>query len=294
MKIFVCIPVYNFDVRELVFDLKKEINEKGIDAEIILIDDASEDQFKTINRELLNEVKDFIFLEKNIGRSKIRNLFLKYAEGDYLLFLDCDAKIDSGNFLRNYLDELDKNDGVEVVYGNFKISPLYSDTLRNRYSVEREIFTQSRTDNFSVFKTVNFIVKTETFSKFPFNEELIHYGYEDYVFAKKMELAKVKFSAINNPVIHIDETANDVFLDKTRTAIDSLYQLSLNPENLVYIKDIKVFSTAQKLKKKNVASLFLFFYNILERKIIKNLLSGKPNLRNLDFFKLGMLLRRMN
>jgi len=294
MKISVCIPVYNFDVRELVFDLKKEINEKGIDAEIILIDDASEDQFKTINRELLNEVKDFIFLEKNIGRSKIRNLFLKYAEGDYLLFLDCDAKIDSGNFLRNYLDELDKNDGVEVVYGNFKISPLYSDTLRNRYSVEREIFTQSRTDNFSVFKTVNFIIKSETFSKFPFNEELIHYGYEDYVFAKKMELAKVKFSAINNPVIHIDETANDVFLDKTRTAIDSLYQLSLNPENLVYIKDIKVFSTAQKLKKKNVASFFLFFYNILERKIIKNLLSGKPNLRNLDFFKLGMLLRRMN
>jgi glycosyltransferase involved in cell wall biosynthesis len=294
MKISVCIPVYNFDVRELVFDLKKEINEKGIDAEIILIDDASEDQFETINRELLNEVKDFIFLEKNIGRSKIRNLFLKYAEGDYLLFLDCDAKIDSGNFLRNYLDELDKNDGVEVVYGNFKISPLYSDTLRNRYSVEREIFTQSRTDDFSVFKTVNFIIKSETFRKFPFNEELIHYGYEDYVFAKKMELAKVKFSAINNPVIHIDETANDVFLDKTRTAIDSLYQLSQNYENLVYINDIKVFSTAQKLKKKNVANLFLFFYNILERKIIKNLLSGKPNLRSLDFFKLGMLLRRMN
>lgn len=294
MKISVCIPVYNFDVRELVFDLKKEINEKGIDAEIILIDDASEDQFKTINRELLNEIKDFIFLEKNIGRSKIRNLFLKYAEGDYLLFLDCDAKIDSGNFLRNYLDELDKNDGVEVVYGNFKISPLYSDTLRNRYSVEREIFTQSRTDDFSVFKTVNFIIKSETFSKFPFNEELIHYGYEDYVFAKKMELAKVKFSAINNPVIHIDGTSNDVFLDKTRTAIDSLYQLSQNPENLVYIKDIKVFSTAQKLKKKNLASFFLFFYNILESKIIKNLLSSKPNLRNLDFFKLGMLLRRMN
>ncbi|MCW3167757.1 glycosyltransferase [Chryseobacterium sp. 09-1422] len=294
MKISVCIPVYNFDVRELVFDLKKEINEKGIDAEIILIDDASEDQFKTINRELRNEVKDFIFLEKNIGRSKIRNLFLEYAEGDYLLFLDCDAKIDSVNFLRNYLDELDKNDGVEVVYGNFKISPLYSDTLRNRYSVEREIFTQSRTDDFSVFKTVNFIVKTETFRKFPFNEELIHYGYEDYVFAKKMELAKVKFSAINNPVIHIDETVNDVFLDKTKTAIDSLYQLSLNSENLVYIKDIKVFWTAQKLKKNNVANLFLFFYNILERKIIKNLVSGKPNLRNLDFFKLGMLLRRMN
>lgn len=293
MKLSVCIPVYNFDVRELISDLKKEIKENLIDAEIILIDDASVEKFKIINKELQSEVKNFVFLEKNIGRSKIRNLFLQYAEGDYLLFLDCDAKIESCDFLSNYLNEINQDNRVEVIYGNFKISPLYPQSLRNKYSAEREIFPENKSADFSVFKTVNFIIKKEVFRKFPFHEELIHYGYEDYVFAKKMELAKVKFSAINNPVIHIDETSNDVFLDKTKTAIDSLYQLSQNSENLIYIKDIKVFFIAQKLKKKNLSALFLFFYSILEKNLIKNLLSNKPNLRSLDFFKLGLLLRKM-
>jgi glycosyltransferase involved in cell wall biosynthesis len=293
MKLSVCIPVYNFDVRELVFDLKKEIKENHIDAEIILIDDASDEKFNIINQELQNEVKSFVLLEKNIGRSKIRNLFLQYAEGDYLLFLDCDAKIESSDFLSNYLNEITQDHRVEVVYGNFKITPLYSQSLRNKYSAEREIFQGNQSTDFSVFKTVNFVIKKETFKKFPFHEELIHYGYEDYVFAKKMELANVKFSAINNPVIHIDETANDVFLDKTKTAIDSLYQLSQNSENLIYIKDIKVFFMAQKLKKKNLSTLFLLFYSIVEKNLIKNLLSKKPNLKSLDFFKLGLLLRKM-
>ncbi|WP_435525706.1 hypothetical protein [Chryseobacterium indoltheticum] len=48
MKISVCIPVYNFDVRELVYDLKKEIENQNIDAEIILIDDASEESFHNV------------------------------------------------------------------------------------------------------------------------------------------------------------------------------------------------------------------------------------------------------
>jgi glycosyltransferase involved in cell wall biosynthesis len=49
MKISVCIPVYNFDVRELVFSLSKEIENHKLNAEIILIDDASSKDFITIN-----------------------------------------------------------------------------------------------------------------------------------------------------------------------------------------------------------------------------------------------------
>ena len=40
MKISVCIPVYNFDVLELVFSLSKEIENQKLNSEIILIDDA--------------------------------------------------------------------------------------------------------------------------------------------------------------------------------------------------------------------------------------------------------------
>lgn len=293
MKLSVCIPVYNFDVRELVYELKKEIKENTIDAEIILINDASDEHFKTINKELINEVKNFIFLEKNVGRSTIRNLFLTYSQGDYLLFLDCDAKLDHKNFLSNYLKEIEQNSEIEVIYGNFKISSLYSETLRNKYSVEREIFSGEYSSDFSVFKTVNFIIKREVFKKFPFHEELINYGYEDYVFAKNMQLNHVKFSAINNPVIHIDDTENDVFLRKTETAIQSLFQLSQNPQNEILIKDIKVYRIAKKIKHWGFRDLFLLFYRCFEKKLTKNLLSNAPKIRFLDFYKLGALLKMM-
>jgi len=294
MKISICIPVYNFDVRELVYDLKREIASHSIDAEIILIDDGSDEGFKRINNELNNRVDQFILLEKNIGRSRIRNLFLKHTKGDYLLFLDCDVQIDHSDFLKNYLQEITSNREVDVVYGNFRIDPSYSKTLRNRYSVEREIFSGERTSNFSVFKTVNFIIKREAFIKFPFDETLIHYGYEDYVFAKKMELNNVTFSGINNPVIHVDDTSNDVFLAKTEIAMNSLFQLSQNEENEKYIKDIKVFNVVRKIRKLGFSKFFLVLYErFIKKNILKNLLSDNPQIKNLDIYKLASLLKKM-
>lgn len=293
MKISVCIPIYNFDVRELVYELKKEINDNSIDAEIILIDDASNENFIQINNELQNEVEQFILLEKNSGRSRIRNLFLKYIKGDYLLFLDCDVKIDNENFLTNYLREIEGNRGVEVIYGNFKIDLAYSKTLRNRYSVEKEIFSIERSSDFALLKTVNFIIKRDVFEKFPFNEDLINYGYEDFVFAKTLEFGNVKFSAIQNPVIHFDDTSNEVFLNKTETAINSLYQLYESSENDLFIKDIKVYRVAKKIIKVGLQNVFLNFYSLIEKRIKKNLISENPNLKYLDLFKLGLLLKKI-
>ncbi|MGI9651043.1 glycosyltransferase family 2 protein [Chryseobacterium sp. RLHN22] len=293
MKISVCIPIYNFDVRELVDDLKKEIKNQSIDAEIVLIDDASEENFRQINNELQNKVEQFVLLEKNIGRSRIRNLFLNYTKGDFLLFLDCDVKIDDKNFLANYLKEIDQNRGVEVLYGNFKIDPAHSETLRNRYSIEKEIFSVERSSDFALLKTVNFIIKRNVLEKFPFNEVLLNYGYEDFVFAKTLEFSKVKFSAIQNPVIHFDDASNEVFLNKTKTAIDSLCLLLQKSDNEKFIKDIKVYRVAKKIKNIKMKSTFLFLYSLLEKKIVMNLLSKNPNLKYLDLYKLGLLLRKM-
>lgn len=294
MKISVCIPVYNFDIKNLIIALRTEIQINQIDAEIILIDDASDENFNEIYKEASAYADQFIFLEKNVGRSRIRNLFLKHTKGDYLLFLDCDVKIDNTNFLENYLQEITQNREAEVIYGNFKIDSSYSKTLRNRYSVEREIFSGDKTSDFSVFKTVNFIIQRETFQKFLFDETLIHYGYEDYVFAKKMELNDVKFSALNNPVIHVDDTSNEVFLAKTETAMNSLFQLSQNAENEKYIKDIKVFSIAKKMKNLGFNKLFVVLYErFIRNMILKNLLSENPKIKYLDIYKLALLLKIM-
>ena len=62
MKLSICIPVYNFDVNGLVTELSSQIISAHLDAEIILIDDASSVDFIKINKNLEATVSQFIFL----------------------------------------------------------------------------------------------------------------------------------------------------------------------------------------------------------------------------------------
>lgn len=291
MKLSVCIPVYNFDIRELVYSLHKQISEQNLPAEIIIIDDASDNEFKTLNSEIENITSQFIQLEKNIGRSKIRNLFLQFAKGEYLLFLDCDAQIIADDFLKIYLKTIQENPNLEVIYGSFRVLPQFSKTLRNRYSVAREIFLKESSKDFSVFKTVNFVIKKSVFETFNFNENLNKYGYEDYLFSQLLEDKKIRFTAIQNPVFHYDNTSNQVFLEKIKISLQSLLQLSKDRNTLSYIQKTKIYKTASFIKQFRLTKPFLAIFSLLEKKIEENLLSEHPSIQLLDVYKLGHFLR---
>jgi len=291
MKLSVCIPVYNFDIRELVYSLHKQISEQNLPAEIIIIDDASNNEFKTLNSEIQNITSQPIQLEKNIGRSKIRNLFLQFAKGEYLLFLDCDGKIIADDFLKTYLKTIQENPNIEVIYGSFRVLPQFSKTLRNRYSVAREIFLEESSEDFSVFKTVNFVIKKSVFETFNFNENLNKYGYEDYLFSQLLEDKKIRFTAIQNPVFHYDNTSNQVFLEKIKISLQSLLQLSKDRNTLSYIQKTKIYKTASFIKQFRLTKPFLAIFSLVEKKIEENLLSEHPSIQLLDVYKLGHFLR---
>ena len=95
----ICIPIYNQDVTLLIAELEKQIKGVNHPIEIVLIDDASQANYKSLNEPLSNR-HTYIELKENIGRSRIRNLFLKYTSATYLLFLDCDALIHQPDFLK--------------------------------------------------------------------------------------------------------------------------------------------------------------------------------------------------
>ena len=298
MKLSVCIPVYNFDVRELLFDLKKEISDKGIDAEIILIDDASENSFKTINKELENEVKKFIFLEKNIGRSKIRNLFLQYAEGDYMLFLDCDGKIIESNFLTIYVDFLKVNRNADVLYGGRTVVKNLIDKkyiLRWKFAIERENLSISVRNKkpYLSFQTNNFVIKRKIFTTINFNPEFENYGYEDLLFAMDLKFKQIKIHHIDNPIFNNDLESNDVYLLKVEESVESLYKMLKMSSIKLKISEIKLVKAYTFLQKMHFESLFLSFFNLIDVRIKRNLLSVQPDLRNLDLYKLGLLLKKM-
>lgn len=297
MKISVCIPVYNFDVRELVYDLKKEIESHSIDAEIILIDDGSDDNFKQINNELNNQVSQFILLEKNIGRSRIRNLFLDYSKTEYLLFLDCDGKIISPNFLKNYVDFIDENSNVAVIYGGREVAEKPSSekhVLRWKFAVERENLPleKRKIKPYLSFQTNNFLIQKNVFENIKFNSDLRKYGYEDLVFSMDLKSAKIPVIHIDNPIYNNDVEEGSIYLRKVEESVESLL-LMLNNQKLRFkLLEIKLVKAYESVRKKRLKFPVLILFSFFEKRLKKNLLSENPNLRFLDLYKLGLMLRK--
>jgi hypothetical protein len=94
---------------------------------------------------------------------------------------------------------------------------------------------------------------------------MAEYGYEDFVFAKVLERAGVKYVAFNNPVIHCDQTSNADFLKKVELGIDSLYKLRKNTKNRVFIRNVKVYNIALKLKKQGLIHYLLSYIIFLKK-----------------------------
>lgn len=98
MKISVIIPAYNVE-KYISESLNSVLYSDYEDFEIILINDGSTDKTDKICRDYLNKYDNIIYLQQeNQGASVARNLGLRYAKGDWVVFLDADDKI-SKDFL---------------------------------------------------------------------------------------------------------------------------------------------------------------------------------------------------
>lgn len=298
MKLSICIPVYNFDVRELVFDLKKEIEAEEIEAEIILIDDASKENFKETNKNLEDQVYHFDFLEKNIGRSRIRNRFLTFSTGEYLLFLDCDGKVIGKNFLKNYIQFIQKNPQTGVIYGGRTVSGYFPDSdhyLRWKFAVEREnLSVESRIRNpYLSFQTNNFVIRKEILEKIGFNPEFQKYGYEDLLFAMDLKSDNIKIDHIDNPIFNNDLESNIVYLGKVEESVESLSHMLKDEMLRSKLSEVKLVKLYNKLANSPLKFILNIFFNIGEGGVKRKLSKGDVSLRYLDIYKLGLLFRKM-
>lgn len=292
MILSICIPVYNFDVIDLVNAISDQIVSGQLDAEIILIDDASTKNFVEKNMLLESKVNRFIFLPENIGRSKIRNLFLKYTQSDYLLFLDCDGKVSSPHFIQNYLDFINAKH-PDVIYGGRKVEELKPGReygLRWKFAVERENLNVEERIKFPYlhFQTNNFVVKKTVLEAHPFDESITQYGYEDLIFARDLFKSGVKIDHIENPIVNDDVETNHVFLDKADQSARSLAQL-IRAKSLDKNSEIKLAKAYFSLKDSHLLFIFRTLYNVMKPVVVRALLSGYAPLRLLDFYKLGQM-----
>lgn len=108
-KLSIIIPVYNVEsyIKHCLDSIKAQTMN---DFEIIIVNDGATDNSETIIKEYQKNNPALIikyFKKENGGLASARNYGVKYAEGDYISFIDPDDYLDNNTYedLKIYMDE---------------------------------------------------------------------------------------------------------------------------------------------------------------------------------------------
>ena len=294
--ISITIPIFNFDVRELVNSLYTQLKEVNIPFEILCFDDGSDASYKSTNESL----SDLPFvrykeLDKNIGRSAIRNLLAKEAKYPYLLFMDCDSYIVSEKYISNYLKHCNGDEVVICGGRTYDQNPPVnsSEYFRWYYGVSREVKDagyRNQNPNRS-FMTNNFLISKSILEKVSFDSNIKGYGHEDTLMGIELRKINISIIHINNPLSHIGLESSKEFLVKSRQAVSNLQYLlkSYKSDTPVISDDVKILKYYTRLVDIGVAKPLGFFYRFFKKAMVGNLLSSRPNLTVFDLYKLSYL-----
>lgn len=293
--ISICIPIYNFDVNDLINALHMQRQKLDSPAEIIAIDDYSEKKYKDINAPITNKIK-YIQLDKNIGRSAIRNLFVDYARFDFLLFLDCDSKIENLEFIQKYISIIEE-DMPDVVCGGRKYSGSYvskEKKLRWKYGIKREQTNSlERTINpYSSFMTNNFLIRKAVLNRIKFDERLLDYGHEDTLFGLELKKNNIDIKHVDNEVINGDIEDNRYYIFKTNKAVRNLAYIYKNYNNKEFlINNVSLLNIYNKIKP--FSFVITYFYHLTEKPIKYLLSEGIASLFLFDIYRLGLFIKEI-
>jgi len=292
----VAIPIYNVVVTKLITALSNEIKLKQLPVEIVLIDDCSTSDIKVLNEEICKPYT-YIQLSQNVGRSQVRNLFIRYTLYDYLLFLDCDSLIDNPDFLETYLSYI-KAHTPDVICGGRrypKTCPGRSSRLSWRYGRECESKSAAQRAQYAnrSFMTNNFVIKKSILRQIPFDQRISTYGHEDTLLGFRLMQQNIIIQHIDNEVINNDIETNVHFLHKSETAIQNLLKiLDFVEDKPHFIEMVTLLRYVYQLKKYPVQlKLTQVLYHILKPILKWSLINGFVSITLFNFYKLGYCLK---
>lgn len=285
----ILIPIYNYDAFALVEELQKQCLEAKIDFEILCIDDASQELQQ--NNSAIQFLSDCVYIElaKNIGRSSIRNLLASTSNQKWLLFLDCDTFPENNNFIANYVNQINIS-AAKAFFGGL----IYSNTKPNNNQLLRWIFGKNREaiplserqkKPYTSTFVSNFIIQKSVFETVLFDDKIDTYGYEDYSFIAVLKDRNVTIEHMENPVFHLNLETSEIFLTKTKTALETLFSLSKN--NPTITKQSKITQLHRTLCFFKMDYIVSKLFQRLELKLEENLTSKKPSLIVFDIYKIG-------
>ena len=286
--ISILIPCFDYNAYPLVSVLEKQALMLKIDFEIICIDDGSFSSKNDLNQKinLLTNSK-FIELKKNIGRINNRLLLAEKSQYEWLIFIDVDTLPNEDNFLKNYIDQLNK--GTLIIGGcTYKKPDNENFSLRYKFGKFREeIKSDIRNKNpYKYTSSCNFMCKRDVLINVLASINTVSYG-NDYIFGSLIKKKGIDIKHIDNPVLidNIDE--NQIFIKKTHHALDNLissYNNKIIKNHSISI--LKAYIILDSLLMKNIfVKITDLFKNLLNR----NLHCKDPNLFLFDLYRLNYL-----
>ena len=285
----ILIPTYNYDTTKLVKELHRQALEAMIDFEIIVMEDGS-NVFLDENKAVADlDFCRYIRLEKNIGRSAIRNKLADTAKYEQLIFMDCDAEICLPDYIQRYA-VFQHGEFVVIggtTYDSTEKNPDYS--LRLKYGRKREAQLASSREKrkYQTFATFNFLISKSIFSKIRFDESIRDYGHEDTLFGHCLFENGYEILHIDNPLIHKGLDDNRTFIRKTEIATENLYRLHKTGCYPFLANESKLLHHFLRLKKMKLDKLFALKFKMIKSPMKRQLSSKNPSLRLYDFYKLA-------
>lgn len=294
--ISILIPIYNWNISDLVTELNRQITTLEIEVEVIFYDDFSTDKNKVaINETVINQFGfKFVKSLQNRGIADALNFLSTLATYDWLIYLDADVIPVKSNFIKTYLHLI--KDQNKVFCGGL----LYQENkpkegiLRWKYGRKYEVqTTEGANENpFLNFKTCNFLIHKSVLEKTQFKSENNLYGGVDTLFGLNLKRNNFEVVFIENRVYHNGLEDNVSFLRKTDLAIDSMIRLYENQD--FANENTRLVDCYLRLKKYKLVNLFNFSLGVVQPFMNKNLKSNNPSINIFQIYKLYLLLNKMN
>ncbi len=232
-KVSVVVPVYNVE-KYLEECLDSLINQTLSEIEIICIDDGSTDRCPEILKNYADKDDRIkIITKQNEGQGIARNIGVKSAVGEYLIFVDSDDWLEL-NALELLYNKI-KNDNADIIFFNvynyyeesgakdkyYYVSPYFQKYKDNPFEIldAKDIIFQTNTLPFKMYKAETWMNHDVEFSSHRFLEDALPY----FKFLTNAKTATVLTNYIYNYRRHEKSARSNAF-KYTRDVFDVFYE----------------------------------------------------------------------
>src|SRR3989344_1625703 len=203
--------------------------QKEKDFEVIIVDSGSKDNTLNITEDFQRnlDLKIYKIFPEEFGHGKTRNLSLKYAKGEFIVFLTQDTIPYNDEWLSSLLEN----------FKDEKVAGVFSKQIPNKNARENEKFFYNfyfpnkkiivNSDRLSLLNTMFFSNQSQSFGKsilikYPFNESLIMC--EDQEWAKK--IVEKGYQKVYEPRSNVIHSHNYSLMKTFQRYFDSSYSFN--------------------------------------------------------------------